>query len=91
MSEGRSLSASVRTVTLGKPSDTIRGSRPWNSLDALRPVEPPHTCDPPEVLEVCTSCARETCTGDCKARREAAKAASKGTGVGVQKTSVWRT
>lgn len=63
----------------------VRATRPWNSLDALRPVEPPHTCDPPSVMEVCVACTRDNCNGDCQERRRAARSASKGTGAGIQK------
>lgn len=70
---------------MGRTGESIGATRPWNSLDALEEPRPPHTCDPPEVMEVCVSCTREHCPGDCKERRRAAKLASPNTGAGVKK------
>lgn len=68
-----------------RPGESIRATRPWNSVNALKPITPPHTCDPPPVMEVCKRCAKENCAGDCEDRKQAAKLARKGDGTGVKK------
>lgn len=63
----------------------VEASRPWNSLDALDPIRPAYTCDPPAVMAVCAACTREHCPGDCRERREAARMVSPHKGIGIRK------
>ena len=81
VSHRRNLTPMMKQIDCG---DMIRGSRPWNSLDALERVKPPSTIDPQPVVDLCKTCTREDCSGDCKERKKAA-AVCRQSGIGVSK------